>query len=66
MTAIERLRVSQVHCLVNLLASQANSYGGLSTPCFNQVFPDKKNSLGLLDHSGNPREFVGLKEFRHH
>ena len=60
MMAIESLRVLRVHCLI-LLLSQANSYGRLNTPCFNWVLPDEKDSLGLLDNSGNSREFVGRK-----
>ena len=41
----------------------ANSYGRLNTPCISQVLPSEQNSLGLLDHFGNPREFVGVNEF---
>ena len=47
MMAIERMYVLRVHRLLNVLASQADSYGGLSTPCFNRVLPDeKKKHLG--------------------
>ena len=53
--AIERQCVLQVHHLLILLVCQASSYGGLSSPCFNQVLPDEMNSLGLLGHSGNTR-----------
>ena len=45
--------------LANSVSEPANSYGRLSTLYFNRVHPDDNNSLGLLDHSGNPREFVG-------
>ena len=58
----ERLRVLQVHHLLILLACHANSYGWLSTPCFNRVLPDEKNSLRLLDHYANPS---GQQEFWH-
>ena len=57
--ATERLRALRVHCLLILLASEVNSYGGLSMPCYNRVLPNEKNSLRLLDYSMNPREHVG-------
>ena len=37
--------VLRVHRLLILLVSQANSYGGLSRPCFNQVLTPRRKEL---------------------
>ena len=65
MMAIERLCVLRVHRFLILWANQANCYSGLKYSIFQPSAPqlNEKSSLGLLDHAGNPREYVDERRF---